>query len=96
MVAYVIVDTKVNDPEAYEDYKAKARPLVEKYGGIYRARGGAMEVLEDELWTPTRLVLLEFPDMQAARDFLTGDEYAPVKKLRNTYADCTLAIFEGM
>ena len=49
-----------------------------------------------ELWTPTRLMLLEFPDMQAARDFLTGDEYAPVKKLRNTYADCTLAIFEGI
>ncbi len=33
MSAYVIVDTKISNPEVYEEYKKMARPLVEKHGG---------------------------------------------------------------
>ena len=96
MAAYVIVDTKIKNAEAYEDYKAKARPLVEKHGGIYRVRGGDMEVLQDELWSPTRMVVLEFPDMKSARDFLDSDDYAPVKAIRYANADCTTVIVDGV
>jgi len=96
MTAYVIVDTKINDPEAYEGYKALARPIAEKYGAIYRARGGEMNVVENDLWTPTRLVLLEFPDMDKAREFLDSEEYAPVKAIRHANADCTTVIIDGV
>ncbi len=96
MTAYVIVDTKINDPEAYEGYKALARPLVEKHGGIYRARGGDMDVVESALWTPTRIVMLEFPDMQSARNFMDSEEYAPVKAIRHANAECTTVIIDGM
>ena len=96
MPAYILVDTKINNPEAYEEYKALARPLVEKAGGTYLARGGASDIVEDALWSPTRLVLLEFPDMQSARAFLDSPEYGPVKALRHAHADCTTVIFEGI
>ena len=96
MSAYVIVDTKISDLEAYEGYKALARPLVEKYGGIYRARGGDMDIVENELWTPTRIVVLEFPDMQSARDFMNSKEYEPVKAIRHANAECTTIIIDGM
>lgn len=96
MSAYVIIDTRINDSDAYETYKAKARPLVEKYGGIYRARGGNMDVVESELWSPTRIVILEFPDMQSARNFIDCDEYAPVKALRHANAKCSTVIVEGI
>lgn len=96
MSAYVIVDTKINDPEAYEGYKALARPLVEKYGGIYRARGGDMDVVENELWTPTRIVMLEFPDIQSAHNFMNSEEYASVKAIRHANAECTTIIIDGM
>ncbi|HKI75060.1 MAG TPA: DUF1330 domain-containing protein [Pseudomonadales bacterium] len=96
MSAFVIVDTKINNPDAYEEYKALARPLVEKYGGVYRARGGAMDVREDDLWTPTRIVLLEFPDMESAQMFLDSEAYRPVAALRHANADCTLAILDGI
>jgi len=96
MTAYVIVDTKINDPEAYETYKAKAKPIAECYGGIYRTRGGDMEVLEADLWTPTRIVVVEFPDMQAARDFASSPEYAPVQAIRHANAKCTLIIVDGV
>ena len=33
--AYILLDTKINDPIAFEDYKAAAKPIVEKFGGKY-------------------------------------------------------------
>jgi uncharacterized protein (DUF1330 family) len=96
MPAYLIVDTQIENAEAYEEYKALARPIAEKYGGVYRARGGDMEILETDLWTPTRIVIIEFPDMDSARAFANSDEYAPVKPIRQNNAKCTLAIVEGV
>ncbi len=95
MNAYVIVDTLIENPEKYEEYKKLAKPIAEKYGGIYRTRGGDMEIRETDLWTPTRMVIVEFPDMDAARAFVDSEEYAPVKLLRTDNARCTLAILEG-
>ena len=95
MTAYIIVDTKVHDPESYEEYKALARPIAEKFGGRYLARGGDMHVIDSDLWSPTRMVLIEFPDMESAVAFATSDEYAPVGALRHEYADSTLVIVEG-
>jgi uncharacterized protein (DUF1330 family) len=96
MPAYLIVDTAIENPEAYEAYKAAARPIAERFGGVYRARGGALEVIENDLWTPTRLVVIEFPDMASARAFLDSPEYAPVAALRRANARCTLALIEGL
>jgi len=95
MSAYVLVDTRINDPDAYEGYKAQAKPLAEKFGGRYLVRGGELDVREDDLWSPTRLVLVEFPDMAAARAFLDSDEYAPVAAVRHANADCTTVIIDG-
>lgn len=95
MSAFVIVDTKINNPEVYEQYKKLAKPIAEKFGGVYRVRGGEMDVLENELWTPTRIVVVEFPDMASARAFANSDEYAPVKKIRHENAECTLIIVES-
>ena len=55
-----------------------------------------MDVLEDELGRPTRLVLLQFPDMESARAFVENEAYAPVKAVRNANAECTNVIFEGI
>ncbi|MBL8483156.1 MAG: DUF1330 domain-containing protein [Rhodocyclaceae bacterium] len=95
MSAFLIVDTKIHDPEAYEVYKNLAKPIAEKYGGVYRARGGAMDLRENQLWTPTRVVIIEFPDVQSAQRFVDSEEYAPVKPLRLAAAECTLFILQG-
>ena len=94
MSALLIVDTKINDPESYEEYKALAKPLAEKFGGVYRARGERMDVIETQLWEPTRLVLIEFPTFEDAHAFLDSDEYAPVKALRHRYAESTAVVVQ--
>ncbi len=95
MSAYLIVDTKIENPEIYEEYKKLAKPIAEKYGGVYRARGGEIDLFESDLWTPTRIVIIEFPDRDSARAFVDSKEYAPVKPMRQDNAACTLFIVDG-
>ncbi len=96
MSAYLVVDTKIDNPQDYETYKALAKPIAESYGGVYRARGGELEVVEDDLWRPTRLVIVEFPDMEKARAFVNSEEYKPVKAIRHANAKCTIALIDGV
>ena len=94
--AYILVDTKITDPDAYEDYKAAARPIIEQYGGVYLTRGGKMDNMQTELWDPTRIVLVKFPSMEAAHAFLDSPEYAPVKSIRLANSKATLLVLEGV
>ena len=68
MPAYVIADVKVTDPEQYKQYMALSPGAIEAAGGRFLVRGGPHEVLEG-VWQPNRMVMVEFPDMAAARAF---------------------------
>ena len=46
MPAYAIVQVDVKDADEYAKYAVLAGPAVEKYGGEFLARGGAVEVME--------------------------------------------------
>ena len=92
---YIVVDTSIHDLDAYEAYKAKVVPIVESYGGEYLIRGGDMIIDQDELWTPTRMVMLKFPSVERAKAFLDSDEYAPVKAVRLGASKATAVIVEG-
>ena len=59
--AYVLVDVRITNSENYDRYKSLAKPLIEKFGGEYLTRGGEMDVVLQDLWKPTRLVLVKFP-----------------------------------
>ncbi len=52
-------------------------------------------VLEGD-WTPTRLVVLEFPDMASLRAWYDSPEYAPLKVLRQAAAESRLIAVEGL
>ena len=93
--AYILVDVDIHNPEIYESYKQQAVPIVKAFGGEYIARGGALDVVQDELWSPTRIVLLKFPSMARAKAFIDGPEYAPVKQMRMDNSKGTLVIVEG-
>ena len=95
MKAYLIADTNVTDPQPYEEYKRQVKPLIERFGGRYVVRGGPHDVLEGD-WTPTRLVVLEFPDMASLRAWYDSPEYAPLKVLRQAAAESRLIAVEGL
>jgi uncharacterized protein (DUF1330 family) len=66
MPAYLIVETDITDPEQYEQYKAASPGAIAAHGGRFVVRGGETAVLEGD-WNPTRLVVVEFDDLEAAK-----------------------------
>ena len=72
-----------------------ASPTVGAYGGRYVVRGGSVDVREGG-WTPSRLVVLEFPTVERARAWWDSPEYAPAKAVRQSCADTQLVITEGV
>jgi uncharacterized protein (DUF1330 family) len=95
MPAYVVVNVTVRDPQRYEQYKRLASAAVSAYGGRYVARGAPVDVREGD-WSPSRLVILEFPDVERARRWWSSPEYAPARALRQSCADTQLVITEGL
>ena len=96
MAAYLLVDSKLTDPEHYEQYRLKAKPIVEKYGGEYLARGGAISVKEDALWSPTRMAIIRFPSSEQAEAFYQSDEYQSALGISRKSAERTVFVLEGL
>ena len=95
MSAYVIVEIEIVDPVGYEVYKKLAGATVEKYGGKYTVRGGKTEVLEGD-WNPKRIVVLEFPTMERAKEWLNCEEYREPRKMRHRTAKTKMIVVEGV
>jgi uncharacterized protein (DUF1330 family) len=95
MPAYLIAHIDVKDPDRYKDYIQMSPISIKKYGGRFIARGGNVDVLEGT-WQPKRLVLLEFPSVEAAREWYASEDYAPAKALRQATSTGDLVIIEGL
>ena len=95
MPAFVIVEIEVYDPEVYENYRSLAPASVEAYGGKFIARGGATESLEGD-WAPGRIVVLEFPSLERARQWWASPEYSDAKAIRMRAARTRMIATEGV
>ena len=94
MPAYIIVDVEVTDPANFEEYRKQVPATVQKYGGRFLVRGGAMEVLEGD-WRPKRVVVLEFPSMEQAKRWYDSEEYREPKAIRLKASKANLIMVEG-
>jgi uncharacterized protein (DUF1330 family) len=95
MAAYVIADITVQDAELYEEYRLRVPAVIEKYGGRYLLRGGAFEVFEGE-WRPSRLIVLEFPDMDALQRWYQSADYQALLSIRQRAARSNLIAADGV
>ncbi len=95
MSAYLIAQMEVTDPETYEEYRGQVAPTVERYGGRFLVRGGAVQELEGE-WTAKRMVVIEFPDMASLREWYQSDEYERLKRIRQSSSTATVLAVEGV
>jgi uncharacterized protein (DUF1330 family) len=95
MPAYVIVNVRVRDPERYRDYAAGTPAAIARFGGRFLVRGGEVDVREGS-WSPERVVVLEFPDREAARAWYESDEYQALLAVRQEAAEAELVIVEGV
>jgi uncharacterized protein (DUF1330 family) len=79
--AYMIVQIEITREEGWPAYRQRVAELFAEHGGRYLVRGGPVEVLEGS-YDGRRLVVFEFPSLEAIRSVWNSPEYAEVKKLR--------------
>lgn len=94
MAAYAIMDVEIFDIEPYMQFMQRVKPIIEKWGGHYLARGGEFRVYEGD-YEPRRLVLLEFPSMEVLEQFYQSDEYQTLKPLRDQCSHSRLVAVSG-
>ena len=94
MPGYVIFDIRITDPDAYAPYRERAGATVEAYGGRYLVRGGAHEAIEGD-WDPERVVVLEFPSVERAREWYHSPEYQEIAPMRQSASVSKGLIVEG-
>jgi uncharacterized protein (DUF1330 family) len=95
MPAYVVVETDITDPERYEQYKAASPAAIAAGGGRFLVRGGELAVLEGD-WQPSRLVVLEFEDLAAAKRWYDSEVYQEARKLRKGAAHLRMVAVQGV
>lgn len=95
MTAYVIADVTITNPEGYAPYRLLAAASIAQYGGKFIARGGAVETLEGD-WSPTRVVIIEFPSMAVAKAWYTSPEYQSALKTRLANSTGRVIMTEGV
>ena len=94
MSAYVVVTVDVHDPARYEEYRRMVPATIAAYGGRFIVRGGTLHEMEGK-WPRPRLVIVQFPDVDAAKRWWASPEYAPARALRQSISTAELVIVEG-
>lgn len=97
MPAFLMADVAVGDMDEYRasGYLEATPRIAATYGGRYRARGGEMHQLEGD-WLPTRMIIIEFPDMENLLAFYNCEEYAPWREVRQRLATSKCVALDGV
>jgi uncharacterized protein (DUF1330 family) len=95
MAAYLIARVSVTDWNKYDQYMKVTPGIIAKYGGKFIVRGGQTVTLEGptEKW---RIVVVEFPDLEKAKEFYYSQDYTDAKTLREGAALAQFVAVEGV
>jgi uncharacterized protein (DUF1330 family) len=95
MPAYLLIELEIVDPIGFGEYRKAVVPLVEKYDGKYLAASDRVEALEGD-WHPKRIVMIEFPSMQKAKEWFGCEEYREPSEIRKRTAKTKMILMEGV
>lgn len=95
MPAYILARIRVTDPQRFEQYRAAVPAAIAKHGGRYIVRGAEVEALEGAQ-DGRRLVVIEFPSVEAAQHFWHSPDYAQAKRLREDAAEVEALLLPGV
>lgn len=95
MSVWMIIEADIEDADLFTAYTDVTFPLVVKFGGRYRVLGGCKTILEGD-WGETKLVISEWPSMEAVQAFWNSSEYAAAKQLRAGAAQVRIMVAETL
>lgn len=95
MTAFVVMRITVTNPSKLKGYQQVAPSIIKSFGGKMLARGGDVLTLEGEVET-RRIVIVEFPTQDRAREFYNSKEYAEAVNLREGAAEFEIISVDGL
>lgn len=95
MSAYVITDVEITNADLFGEFFKRVTSTVEAHGGKFVARGGEIEVIMGE-WTPKRLAILEFDNVQQVHAWLNSPEYVALDNIRSGSSNINMVVVEGL
>lgn len=97
--AYLIGQIDVSDPEGYaKEYLPKAKEIIKSHGGQLIAAAGAAggsQVVAIDGAAPKRVVIYEYPSMEALRAWRNDPAYVQVRHAGEKYAKYNTFAVEG-
>jgi uncharacterized protein (DUF1330 family) len=94
MAVYMIVETKITDPEVFSRYGEKIDEVFKKYGGRFLARGGKVTPLSGN-WNPERMAVIEFESFEMLMNCFTSVDYLEAAALRELSTISKAVIVRG-
>jgi uncharacterized protein (DUF1330 family) len=92
---YAIFNEHIRDQAGYDGYLAKAVPTLGQFGGRPLIVADGPEVIEPE-WQGSRIVVIEFDSVDAARNWYNSPEYQAVVGERHASCDAGAVIVPGL
>lgn len=89
----MFIQTEITNREQFMEYPKRAPALIAKHGGRYRCMRGELEQLEGKP-DNRKIVVSEWPSMQAAKEFWDSDEYQELKAVREGAAEIDVYLVE--
>jgi uncharacterized protein (DUF1330 family) len=96
MPAYVISEVEILDETAADRYRALAAASIDQYGGRYLVRGATPDAVEGDVPPRRRLVIVEFPDMDVARQWYASESYTQALAHRDRALTRRLLFVDGL
>lgn len=94
MSVYMIIESKVKDPDKYQRYISQVPKIIAKHRGRYLARGSQITSIIGD-WKPERMIILEFPSETNIKEWLSSAEYRSIAPLREAGAEIRAVVIQG-
>ncbi len=95
MSVYIVAQLKFTERERYDRYQSRFMGVFRKFRGKLLVADERPVVLEGD-WPRDKVVIMEFPDAEAAREFHESPEYREIAVDRKAGADAVVLSVRGL
>lgn len=96
MPAYFIAQITIEDPDTYQAYPAGFMPIFDRHGGqLLTVSSKPIDVVEGN-WDGEGVVVLAFPDLDAARAWKNDPDYVALAEIRKRSAKTNMILVDGL
>ena len=93
MTCYVVGEITLKTQDWVIEYLGEINAFIHRHGGRVLSRTVKLEKVEGDRVLPTNIILIEFPDRDAAMGFFDDPAYQPLRKLRQAGSVSDFVLF---